>query len=122
MYYFGPRSGMDDQYWYDFTEQQHEMAEAIASAVRFADDQAVAASRGEGKSTLAQRLCLKYTLQGMVSFSVLFSATGTMADDSLDAIKKALEENPLLHADYPEVCAPILCCWRTRRTGLIISS
>lgn len=107
LYYFGKKSECPDPFWYDFTQQQVEMINGIRQAIRFGGDQAYAASRGEGKTTIAERLVLKYTLQGVVSFSVLFAATGGMAENSLDTIKTAIEENPLLAEDYPEVCIPV---------------
>lgn len=94
-------------FWYGFTSQQIEMIRAIRQAVLHGGDQAIAASRGEGKTTLTERLILKYTLQGVVSFSVLFSATGGSAENSLDSIKSDITENERLAAYYPEVCVPV---------------
>lgn len=96
-----------DLFWYDFTIQQREMIEAIRNAIRFGGDQSLAASRGEGKTKIFERMLLKYTLSGVVSFSVLFAATGATAQDSLESIKTDIETNPLLLADYPEVCVPV---------------
>lgn len=107
LHYFGPNCGLPDPFWYDFTKQQIEMIEAIAHAIRYGGDQAIAASRGEGKSTICERQVLKYALQGILNFSVLFQATGTAAENALDSIKSAIEENVLLLADYPEVCVPV---------------
>lgn len=107
MYYFGPECGLKDPFWYEFTTQQREMISATQHAILFGGDQAIAASRGEGKTTIFERLLLKYTKQGVLSFSVLCAATGTLADNSLDTIKGAIEDNPLLLADYPEVCVPV---------------
>ena len=60
-YYFA------DLFWYDFTTQQLEMIEAIRSAIRYGGDQAIAASRGEGKTKIFERTMLKYTLSGVIS-------------------------------------------------------
>lgn len=106
-WYFGRCEGCLDPFWYAFTVQQKEMIEAIRDAILYGGDQAIAASRGEGKTTIFERMLLKYTLQGTISFSVLFAATGTAADNSLESIKMALEENERLLADYPEVCVPV---------------
>ena len=88
-HYFGADSHNASPFWYQFTSQQLEMIKAIGDALRFGGDQALAASRGEGKTKIFERLLLKYTLQGMCSFSVLLAATGSAAGDSLDAIKRA---------------------------------
>jgi hypothetical protein len=107
MFYFGVDSEVRDPFWYEFTAQQRQMIEDFRNAIVYGGDQAEAASRGEGKSTLLERLITKYTLAGLLSYSVLFQATGALADNSLDSIKTAIEENPLLAADYPEVCFPV---------------
>lgn len=107
LYYFGKGSGVTDPFWYDFTDQQKQMIDAIRNAILHGGDQSLAASRGEGKTTLCERLTLKYVLQGAVTFAVLFGATGEAAASSLDAMKEAIEENDRLAADYPEVCVPV---------------
>ena len=83
------------------------MIAALARAIRFGGDQSIAASRGDGKTKYCERVMLKYVLQGIIAFPVLFAATGSKAEDSLESIKSALESNDRLCADYPEVCVPI---------------
>jgi hypothetical protein len=107
MYYFAAESGCEQPFTYSFTAQQREMIAAIRLAITEGGDQAIAASRGEGKTTLCERLLLKYTLQGKVRFSLMFAATGSAAEDSLDSIKGDLENNGRLMEDYPEVCVPV---------------
>jgi hypothetical protein len=94
-------------FWYDFTGQQREMIDAIRRAILFGGDQSIAASRGEGKTKLFEAMLTKYVLQGAISFAVLLAATGSKAEDSLESIKRELETNDRLLADYPEVCAPV---------------
>lgn len=108
MHYFGPKCELDDPFTYEFTAQQREMIDAIRHAIKFGGDQAIAASRGEGKTTLTERLVLKAVLSGEVNYVVIFAANGTLADNSIDAMRQALSENPLLAADYPEACVPIV--------------
>jgi hypothetical protein len=96
-----------DMFWYDFVPQQRQMIRAIARAIEFGGDQALAASRGEGKTKISERMLLKYTLQGKLSFSVLFAATGSKAIDSLRSIKDEVESNDLLCQYYPEICVPV---------------
>lgn len=108
MHYFGPESGSESPFTYEFTLQQRAMIEAIRNAILHGGDQSLAASRGEGKTTLFERLLLKYTLQGIVGFSVLFAATGSAAQDSLESIKWEIENNDALREDYPEVCVPVV--------------
>jgi hypothetical protein len=100
-------------FWYPFTTQQLEMIEAIRNAIRYGGDQAIAASRGEGKTKLFERTLLKYTLAGVIKFSVLFAATGSAAQDSLQSIMGEIETNERLRADYPEACIPVLALENT---------
>ncbi len=106
-YFDDPADPLHMRFWYDFTLQQLEMIEAIRHAIVYGGDQSLAASRGEGKTTIFERVMLKYVLQGVVSFGVLLAATGTNAEDILESIKQTIEENDRLAADYPEVCAPV---------------
>ncbi len=94
-------------FWYDFTSQQGAMIQAIGDAILHGGDQAIAASRGEGKTVIARRLTLKYALSGRIKFAVLFNATGSDATDSLKAIRGDLEENERLANYYREVCTPV---------------
>ena len=82
-----------ETFWYDFTEQQIAMIDAIHRKIRQGGDQAIAASRGEGKSALAERLALKYMLEGLLQFVLLLHSTGGKAADSLAEIKEAIETN-----------------------------
>ncbi|HUS38540.1 MAG TPA: terminase gpA endonuclease subunit [Pirellulales bacterium] len=106
-WYFGTHDSCSDPFWYEFTEQQLAMISAIRNAIKYGGDQSLAASRGEGKTTIFERMLLKYTLSGVISFSVLFAATGQAAENSLETIKMAIEENDRLCDDYPEVCVPV---------------
>jgi len=106
-WYFGHGCGLEDPFTYSFTNQQRRMIKAIRDAITFGGDQALAASRGEGKTTLAERLVLKCTLSGELNYTVLFASTAGMADNLLDSIKTAIIDNERLAADYPEVCYPV---------------
>ncbi len=107
MHYFGRDSGCSDPFWYEFTSQHREMIAAIRSAIVFGGDQSIAASRGEGKTIITERMAMKYALQGVIDYTVIFSSTGAMAEGILDSIKTNLAENDYLLADYPEVCFPV---------------
>ncbi len=96
-YYFG----------FEFTAQQKTMVKAILSAARYGGDQALAAPRGEGKTTVAELVVIYCVLTGILSFPVIFSATGPEAERILSNIKEEFEENERLLVDYNEVCGPI---------------
>jgi hypothetical protein len=101
------------RFWYDFTAQQVEMIAAIREVIVNPGDQSLAAPRGEGKTKIFERTLVKHMLAGAVSFAVLFAATGSNAEDSLDSIKHLLETGERLRADYPEVCVPIVALENT---------
>lgn len=63
--------------------------------------------RGSGKDTWAEVEVLRAILYGWRHFVVLVSATEQHAKRSLKKLKKELESNPLLLADFPEACYPI---------------
>lgn len=96
-----------DIFTYEFTSQQREMITAIRDALLVGGDQAIAASRGEGKTTLAECVLVYCVLTGAVRFAVLFSATGELATKSLDTIKGHIADNETLCDYYPEVCVPV---------------
>lgn len=96
-----------DEFTRDFTEQQREMILAILNALQNGGDKALAAPRGEGKTSICEWVLIFCVLTGKVHFAVLFAATGNDAETSLNSIRERFEENDRLYEDYPEVCVPI---------------
>lgn len=90
-----------------FQDHHLEMGQAILDATAYAGDQAIAAPRGEGKTTLAEGTTVFCILKGVINFAVLFAATGGDARNSLASIKTYIAESDPLLADYPEVCVPV---------------
>lgn len=97
----------EDIFEHDFPEQQRTMIAALLTALSEGGDQAIAASRGEGKSTTAECVLIYCVLTGRIKFAIIFAGTGEDAKANLAAIKERLEDNERLLADYPEVCVPI---------------
>ena len=87
-----------------FQDHHIEMIRAIENATIYAGDQAIAAPRGEGKSTIAECVTIRNILNGAVPFVVLFAATAHDATNSLGSIKEYIVRSDRLLADYPEVC------------------
>lgn len=106
-YVFQDDGEIEAPFSHPFSPQHLEIIAALDTAIDVGGDQAIAASRGEGKSTLTERVALKAVLQGRVRFAAIFGATGPLAANSLEEIKLALETNNYLLALYPEVCVPI---------------
>lgn len=107
MHYFGLESGCKDPFTYAFVPQQLEMIRALGDAMRNGGDQSIAASRGEGKTIIAERLALKYVLTGDCDYIVIFAATADAAQAIMQSIAVYCETNTALAADYPEVCVPV---------------
>lgn len=91
-----------------FTEQQRGIVTTILSCIQTGDDDATAAPRGSGKSTIVIGLVVYCIIVGLIRFAVIVAATGPHAAGILANIKAAIEESELLKEDYPEVVLPIL--------------
>jgi len=62
---------------------------------------ALAAPRGNGKTTLLKALVLQMVCYSQKRFILLISDSQEQAAETLEAIKLELEENPFLEADFP---------------------
>lgn len=69
--------------------------------------QAIAAPRGDGKTTRLEGGILKAVMTGEHLYAVLLTATGGHAPKRIASIKTELLTNDMLLADYPEICYPI---------------
>lgn len=69
--------------------------------------QAIAAPRGDGKTTRLEAGVLWGVLTGRHSYAVLLTATAAHAPKRMHSIKQELLRNDLLLEDWPEVCYPI---------------
>ena len=98
--------GLED-FTREFTELQKEMIFAILKAIEHGGDQAIAAPRGEGKTSVTEWVVMYAVLKGLVNFVVIFSATGSDAEECLISIKERFETNERLLEYYPEVCRPV---------------
>lgn len=103
----------EDEFTRPFTGQQQEMIAAIVSAISDGGDQSIAASRGEGKSSICEWVVMYATLTGRTRFAVLFAATGADAEAQLNSIRNRFETNERLAAYYPEVCDPVIALENT---------
>ena len=73
---------------------------------------ALAMPRGSGKTTLCLRAVLWAVLSGHHRYVMLICADEEKAEKALGNLKRELEENPRLLADFPEACFPIQCLQR----------
>lgn len=93
--------------WQDWTTDRREMVEALRRSILSGGDQAIAAPRGEGKTTLAMLVSLYFLMTGQVGFTLIVHKNQRDANRALSNLKGELEHNDLLRADWPAVCVPI---------------
>lgn len=96
-------------HWFtaDFTADQRTIVGEILYRAKHGGDKAIAAPRGDGKTTIARGVILYGLLTGTLRFAVIASANGPDAKRVLTSIKNELEFNDELADYYPEVCDPI---------------
>lgn len=104
--------GLDDSgkscFYNPFAAHHLAMIEAIDERSRNGGDKAVAAPRGDGKSTTALWMAIYIILAGRVRSLVIIAATRKHAQKLFKQMKKAMSRNELLMADFPEIG----CCVR----------
>ena len=81
------------------------------------DTLAVAMPRGSGKTQLCLSAVLWGVLTGRHHFAVYIGATGAAANEGIEWFRDQLSGNPLLLADFPEVCFPIMKLDGRNRSG-----
>ena len=90
-----------------FTENHAQIIDALVGRLTNGGYQAVAAPRGEGKTSLVIAFVIWAILYGKVRLVVLVAANKDFAESLLDEVKNYLEQNELLNRDFPDVCYPI---------------
>ena len=88
----------------DWTPSREAMVEAIWHAITKGGDQAVAAERGGGKTSIVEGEIVLALLVGLLRFPVIVAATHRDSEQILDNIKAEFDANDELLADFPEVC------------------
>ncbi|MEA1950732.1 MAG: terminase gpA endonuclease subunit [Planctomycetota bacterium] len=99
-------------FYLPWSDDHLRVIDKIERAVRTGGLFAMAMPRGSGKTVGCQTAVLWAALTGATPFVTLIAASADRAKDLLENIKTWLETNPLLQADFPEVCFPIKCLER----------
>lgn len=99
-YYLAPRFAR-------WTPMRRQIVEDVRGTIADGGYRAIAATRGEGKSSIVEGLALKTLLTGEIDFVLILGATGPMAERLLNNCVAYLETKPRLLEDYPEVVYPI---------------
>lgn len=90
-----------------WSDDHIEQLENIDRVITDGGLQAIAAPRGDGKTTRLEGGILKAVMTGDHLYAVLLTATGGHAPKRIASIKTELLTNDMLLADYPEICYPI---------------
>ena len=98
-----------ERFYLPFSDNHKEMIHAIDVRSVSGGDQAVAAPRGEGKTEVTTGMIIYLILKERTKFPLIVAATGVHAERIYSDIKSQFERNELLYADFPEVCAPVVC-------------
>lgn len=89
-----------------WTDSRRQMVNAIFEAMRDGTSQAMAAPRGDGKTTITECVVILCILYGWLRFVVILAQTDKFAKRRMKSIKRQLTTNELLIEDFPEVCVP----------------
>jgi hypothetical protein len=91
-----------------FTQDQEEMIASTEAVMQDGSRQAIAAPRGDGKTTIVKGVIVKAICTGLLDFIVGIGATGRQTEEAiLEGVKYEFEVNDRLAADYPEICFPV---------------
>jgi hypothetical protein len=95
-----------DVFYLEWSKDQLKALEKIERSVLRGGLYALAMPRGSGKTTLMEVACLWAALYGYRRFICLIACSKERARKLLGVIKTWVETNPLLLADFPEICIP----------------
>jgi hypothetical protein len=89
-----------------FTTDRRDMHQSIVRAAMYGGDQAIAGTRGEGKTKLAIYTALFLTLKGLSPFPIVIGKNQRKSEGELRTVREKLQQSELLLADFPELCLP----------------
>lgn len=98
---------LNDKFYLPFSQNQSSIIEAIDYFVDHGGQKAIADTRGGGKTSIVEGCTLKKINDGKIRYPLIVAANGEAASEILSNIKKPIETNDRLLADYPELCIPI---------------
>lgn len=101
------RTYFPDIYDEEFTEDRSDMLSSIVWAAMYGGDKAIAAPRGEGKTTLAMDGAMCLMLKGLSRFPVIVSKNQESSADELKALREKLVSSERFIEDFPEVGVPM---------------
>lgn len=90
-----------------WSSQHHEVIATMDTVLRGGGLFALGMPRGSGKTSIAIACSTLAIVYGWRRYLAIIGAIQNAASGMLEALKSELEENPVLFADFPEVCFPI---------------
>lgn len=97
-----------EAFYLKFSTAHKELLTALEETIRRGAVKCIALPRGSGKTTICEVACLWALLYSYRRFCLLVASEGKRAALLLNDLKTWLETNPLLLADFPEVCYPVV--------------
>lgn len=91
-------------FYNDWASHHLAMIDAIKERAFNGGDKAVAAPRGDGKSSVTALMAIWVVLAGLRRSIILLGSTGERAKDLFDLIKWHFMRMPKLMGDFPEIC------------------
>jgi hypothetical protein len=101
------RTYFADRYRLAFERDHRFIISSVIDIASKGGRQAIAASRGRGKSETVKGLLPYVALKGLSRFLLPIAATTALAERLYQDFKRKLATNDLLLEDFPEVCWPI---------------
>ncbi len=95
-----------DVFYEPFTQDRRDMLESIVRAAMYGGDQAIAGSRGEGKTKLAIYTAFYLSIRKLSRFPLVIGKNQRKSESELKTVKEKLQQSELLLADFPELCVP----------------
>lgn len=96
-----------ETYFEAFTEDRRDMLRSIWRAAKYGGDQAIAAPRGEGKTTLAMDGAFCLMLAGLTFFPVIIGKNQDSSSDELRALRERIMSSESFVEDFPEIGVPL---------------
>lgn len=94
-------------YYEPFTADRRDMLLSIKRAAMYGGDQAIAAPRGEGKTTLAMDGAFYLMLASLSFFPVVIGKNQDASSDELRALRERVMASERFIEDFPEVGVPL---------------
>lgn len=96
-----------ETYFEPFTEDRSDMLRSIWRAAKYGGDQAIAAPRGEGKTTLAMDGAFCLMLANLSFFPVIVAKNQDASSDELKALRERIIASDRFIEDFPEIGVPL---------------